>query len=57
MSKVIEAEVRAEVRDWLAANWDSDMSLVEWRSRLADSGWGMPYCPKSGTAATCRMPL
>jgi alkylation response protein AidB-like acyl-CoA dehydrogenase len=46
MSKVIEAEVRAEVRDWLAANWDPDMSLVEWRSRLADSGWGMPYWPK-----------
>ena len=46
MSKVSEAEVRAEVREWLAANWDPDMSLVEWRSRLADSGWGMPQWPK-----------
>src|SRR5215469_3565458 len=46
MGKVNDAEVRAEVREWLAANWDPDMSLVEWRSRLADSGWGMPQWPK-----------
>jgi alkylation response protein AidB-like acyl-CoA dehydrogenase len=46
MSNVSEAEVRAEVREWLAANWDPDMSLVEWRSKLADSGWGMPQWPK-----------
>ncbi|MGO9603548.1 MAG: acyl-CoA dehydrogenase family protein [Candidatus Binataceae bacterium] len=46
MSKVSEAEVRAEVREWLAANWNPDMSLVEWRSKLADSGWGMPQWPK-----------
>src|SRR6202161_4618899 len=46
MSKVSEAEVRAEVREWLAANWDPDMSLVEWRSKLADSGWGMPQLPQ-----------
>jgi alkylation response protein AidB-like acyl-CoA dehydrogenase len=46
MSKVSEAEVRAEVREWLAANWNPDMSLVEWRGKLADSGWGMPQWPK-----------
>jgi alkylation response protein AidB-like acyl-CoA dehydrogenase len=46
MSVFNEAEVRAEVREWLAANWDPDMSLVEWRSKLADSGWGMPQWPK-----------
>ena len=46
MSKVNEAEVRAEVRDWLGANWDPDMPLVEWRGKLADSGWGMPQWPK-----------
>ncbi len=46
MDKVSEAEVRAEVRGWLAANWDPDMSLVEWRGKLADSGWGMPQWPK-----------
>jgi alkylation response protein AidB-like acyl-CoA dehydrogenase len=46
MSKIDEAEVRAEVRDWLAANWDPEMSLVEWRNKLADSGWGMPQWPR-----------
>ncbi|HEV7990157.1 MAG TPA: acyl-CoA dehydrogenase family protein, partial [Candidatus Binataceae bacterium] len=46
MSKISEADVRAEVREWLAANWDPDLSLVEWRSKLADSGWGMPQWPK-----------
>src|SRR5215831_16733614 len=46
MSRVTETEARAEVREWLAANWDPDMSLVEWRSRLADSGWGMPQWPE-----------
>lgn len=46
MSQVSEAEVRAEVREWLNANWNPDLSLVEWRSKLADSGWGMPQCPR-----------
>jgi alkylation response protein AidB-like acyl-CoA dehydrogenase len=46
MSEISEAEVRADVRRWLAANWDPDLSLLEWRSRLADSGWGMPQWPR-----------
>jgi alkylation response protein AidB-like acyl-CoA dehydrogenase len=46
MSNVTEAEVRAEVREWLAKNWDPDMPLVKWRTLLADSGWGMPQWPK-----------
>ena len=45
MSSVNEAEVRAEVRDWLAANWDPQSSLVAWRNKLVDSGWGMPQWP------------
>src|SRR5215470_4926817 len=45
MSEISEAEVRAEVRQWLADNWNPDISLVEWRSKLADSGWGMPQWP------------
>jgi alkylation response protein AidB-like acyl-CoA dehydrogenase len=45
-SKVTEAEVRAEVREWLASNWDPDMSLVAWRTKLADSGWGAPQWPE-----------
>jgi alkylation response protein AidB-like acyl-CoA dehydrogenase len=46
MSNVNEAEVRAEVRDWLAANWDPESPLVAWRNKLVDSGWGMPQWPK-----------
>src|SRR5487761_727347 len=46
MTKINDAEVRAEVREWIAANWDPDMPLVEWRGKLADSGWGMPQWPK-----------
>ncbi len=38
-------QVRSEVRAWLAANWDPELSLVEWRNRLADSGWGCPTWP------------
>jgi alkylation response protein AidB-like acyl-CoA dehydrogenase len=46
MSGINEAEVRAEVRKWLKANWDPNRSLVEWRNMLADSGWGMPHWPE-----------
>ena len=47
MSKVSEADVRAEVRTWLADNWDPEMSLVVWRNKLVDSGWGMPQWPEA----------
>jgi alkylation response protein AidB-like acyl-CoA dehydrogenase len=46
MSNMNEADVRAQVREWLAANWNPDASLTEWRSKQADSGWGMPQWPK-----------
>ena len=46
MSDFNEAQVRAEVREWLSAHWNPEMSLVEWRNLLADSGWGMPQWPK-----------
>jgi alkylation response protein AidB-like acyl-CoA dehydrogenase len=38
--------VRAEVRAWLKENWDPNLGLVEWRNKLADSGWGAPHWPK-----------
>ena len=38
-------DIRAEVRQWLSENWDPSLSLVEWRTLLADSGWGMPDWP------------
>jgi alkylation response protein AidB-like acyl-CoA dehydrogenase len=41
-----EAAVRDELRAWLAANWDPELGLVEWRTRLADSGWACPTWPR-----------
>jgi len=42
----VDAEqVRSEVRTWLEANWNPELSLVEWRGKLADSGWGCPTWP------------
>ena len=46
MSQISEADVQAEVRTWLSANWDPELSLVAWRNTLVDSGWGMPHWPQ-----------
>lgn len=45
-TKPTETAVRTEVRAWLAANWDPNLGLVEWRNILADTGWGMPNWPE-----------
>jgi alkylation response protein AidB-like acyl-CoA dehydrogenase len=45
MSEPTEETVRSEARAWLEANWDADLGLVEWRNKLADSGWGVPTWP------------
>ena len=47
MSEPTGASVRAETRAWLEANWSPDLGLVEWRSRLIDSGWGVPSWPRA----------
>jgi alkylation response protein AidB-like acyl-CoA dehydrogenase len=39
-------QVRADLREWLAANWDPELSLAQWRARLADSGWAAPAWPR-----------
>jgi alkylation response protein AidB-like acyl-CoA dehydrogenase len=46
MDKVSDLQVRAEARAWLEAHWNPELSLVEWRNKLADSGWGMPQWPR-----------
>lgn len=45
MTEPNEADVRAEVRTWLEANWDPNLGLVEWREKLIESGWGAPTWP------------
>jgi alkylation response protein AidB-like acyl-CoA dehydrogenase len=39
------ADVRAEVKAWLADNWDPDLSLLDWRRKLVESGWATPTWP------------
>ncbi|MFN8102929.1 MAG: acyl-CoA dehydrogenase family protein [Acidimicrobiia bacterium] len=38
--------VRDEARSWFEANWDAALSLGEWWSLLAESGWGLPTWPR-----------
>jgi alkylation response protein AidB-like acyl-CoA dehydrogenase len=46
MTEPTEDSVRSEVRAWLEANWNPELGLVEWRTRLCESGWGAPHWPK-----------
>ena len=43
---VDEGELRREMRSWLEENWDPEAGLMEWRNRLAESGWGCPSWPR-----------
>ena len=44
-----------EVRQWLNDNWNPELSLVEWRTKLADTGWATADWPEEyygkGTSA------
>jgi alkylation response protein AidB-like acyl-CoA dehydrogenase len=33
------------LREWLEVQWDPDLTLLEWRRRLAESGWATPTWP------------
>jgi alkylation response protein AidB-like acyl-CoA dehydrogenase len=37
--------VAGELREWLGEHWDPDLTLLEWRRRLAESGWATPTWP------------
>jgi len=37
-----EDDVAAQVLDWFNDAWDPDLSLIEWRALLVDSGWAVP---------------
>ncbi len=47
MTEPTEESVRADVRAWLEANWNPDLGLVEWRTKLIDAGWAAPTWPKA----------
>ena len=35
----------AELRRWIEASWDPELSLVQWRELLAGAGWACPAWP------------
>lgn len=39
------SDVVAEVKEWLAENWDADLTVAEWWERLGLSGWAAPTYP------------
>src|SRR5262245_38018834 len=39
-------QVREELRRWIEAEWNPELSLVEWRARLADAGWACATWPR-----------
>ena len=41
-----EEELRAQIRGFVSAEWDPDMSLRDWREKLVDSGWAVPSWPQ-----------
>ena len=45
VNRLDESAVRHAVRAWLREHWDPDARLVDWRTRLTESGWGMPDWP------------
>jgi alkylation response protein AidB-like acyl-CoA dehydrogenase len=46
MTEMTETQIREEVRAFLQKNWDPNLSLLEWRNILLESGWGAPHYPK-----------
>ena len=38
--------VRAEAAAWIAANWDPDAALLDWRRALFAAGWAVPAWPE-----------
>jgi alkylation response protein AidB-like acyl-CoA dehydrogenase len=38
-------DIRREIRSFLTAQWDPELSLREWRERLVDAGWACPTWP------------
>jgi alkylation response protein AidB-like acyl-CoA dehydrogenase len=38
-------DVRSALLDWLRDAWDPELSLAQWRKRLAQAGWATPMWP------------
>jgi alkylation response protein AidB-like acyl-CoA dehydrogenase len=45
-ASVDPGEMRAQLRRWIEAEWNPELSLLEWRRRLVDGGWACPTWPR-----------
>ncbi len=42
MADITEPQIQHAVQDWFDDAWDPELSLLDWRDRLVDSGWAVP---------------
>ena len=42
-----ESNIKQQARDWIESNWNPEQSLLAWRTKLLESGWGVPSWPKA----------
>ena len=40
-----KAEIRRAVSEFIDVEFDPELSLIEWRTRLLDGGWAAPSWP------------
>ena len=41
-----KSNIKQQARDWIESNWNPEQSLLAWRTKLLESGWGVPSWPK-----------
>ncbi|MGZ8734479.1 MAG: acyl-CoA dehydrogenase family protein, partial [Acidimicrobiia bacterium] len=46
MVVITDEMVAEQVRGWLAANWDPELTVAQWWERLAGSGYAAPTWPE-----------
>ena len=47
MSTTESVDAVTAAKDWLAANWDPDLTVGEWWERFGTAGWAAPMLPES----------
>ena len=47
MSTTESVDAVTAAKDWLAANWDPDLTVGEWWERFGTAGWAAPMLPET----------
>jgi alkylation response protein AidB-like acyl-CoA dehydrogenase len=47
MTAIDTTDAVTEVKEWLSANWDPDLTVGEWWERFGTSGWAAPMLPEN----------